>query len=136
MATNSSRFARTAEQGVAMRRFVVALAKVDEGIDALVYRPAVVKALAWSPLWWSCGLAKLSVHLDNRWGTGCWADGPVPSGTCAACDRRAAHLVIDGPDGEVPLCGWCRVEGCTLTPEDFERALAAAAARSVSWRWR
>ena len=120
-----------------MRRLViVALEKVDEGIDALMYRPAVVKAFAWSPWWWSCGLAKLSVCLDDRWGTGYWADGPVPSGTCAACARRAAHLVIDGPDGGVPLCGWCRVEGRILTQADSERALAAAAARSVSWRWR
>jgi hypothetical protein len=118
------------------RLVVVMLEKVDEVIDAVAYRPAVVKAFASLPWWWHCGLAKLSVRLDDRWGTGYWADGPVPSGTCAACERRAAHLVIDGPVGEVPLCGWCRIEGSILSEADLERALAAAAARSVSWRWR
>jgi hypothetical protein len=120
-----------------MKRFVVVtLERVDVGIDALAYRPAVVKAFAWLPWWWSFGLAKLSVRLDDRWSTGYWAEVPVPSGTCAACERRAAHLVIDGPTGEVPLCGWCRVEGRIVTQADLERALAAAGARSVSWRWR
>src|SRR5688572_22981362 len=98
-----------------MKRFVVvALAMVDEGIDALAYRPAVVKAFRWLPWWWSCGPAKLSVALDQRWRTGYWTDGWAPVGACAACERREAWYVIDGPSGEVPLCGWCRVEGAVL----------------------
>ena len=118
------------------RLAVVALAKLDAAIDAVVYRPAVVKAFRSLPLWWSCGLAKLSVTLDERWTTGYWTDGPIPSGRCAACERRAAHLVIEGPEGTTPLCGWCRIEGPVLSPADLDRALADAAAGSISWRWR
>jgi hypothetical protein len=119
------------------RLIVIALARVDAAIDEIAYRPAVVKAFRWLPVWWSCPVAKLSVGLDERWATGYWDEGPIPGRPCAACERRAGHLVITDPDGEnVPLCGWCHIEGPVLSQADLERELAAAAADSVAWRWR
>lgn len=136
---------------------VKTLAKIDSGIDFVLYRPAVVKALSWSPVFWSCSVAKTSVALDERWGTGYWNGGPIPEGLCEACGRRAAWLTLGGRDSDeeaqafepsddgyylanrsVALCGWCKV------PEDFvihdeqelSTALSSAAARSVSWSWR
>jgi hypothetical protein len=49
------------------RAMVVGFAKVDGAIDAVLYRPAVVKAFAWVPRWWQCDLAKLSMALDDHW---------------------------------------------------------------------
>jgi hypothetical protein len=75
-----------------------------------------------------------------------------PQGVCEACGRRAAWLVVGGTDegDEEPgyflatrpiyLCGWCRLSEVGVSPVESERdvqhALAAARARSISWRWR
>ena len=43
---------------VRMKRALVAmLAKADELLDEVLYRPAIVKASAWLPRWWRCDLA-------------------------------------------------------------------------------
>jgi hypothetical protein len=122
----------------AARAAVVALAKVDEALDEVLYRPLVVRAFRWLPRWWLCDLAKLSMRLDDRWHTGWWNDAwKVPGAPCAACRRRASIHVIDHPDGsEVRLCGWCHIGGPVLDEADLKRELDAAATDSVSWRWR
>lgn len=143
-----------------LRRTIVwALNIACEGIDTVVYRPAVVKLGDPLPAWWSCQLAKLSGRLDQRWGTGYWRDGMLPRGTCDICKRRASWLVIGGPhededDSDLeesvvdaslylsahPLyvCGWCRIDGAH--PARDARGLAeqvrVARARSIAWRWR
>jgi hypothetical protein len=119
------------------RLLVLALAKLDSAVDEVAYRPAVVRAFRWSPYWWNCAIAKLSVRLDERWAAGYWDEGPVPGDLCAACRRRASPFWIEGPTGEVvPLCGWCHIEGPILSDADLSRELSAAAADSVAWRWR
>jgi len=132
------------------RALVVLLARVDEAIDALVYRPAIVKAFAWMPRWWQCDLAKLSCRLDDRWATGYWEDDGRPSSWCEACERRAASLQIGGretgsdggdhasflDDRVVRLCGWCQLRGPILDEDDFAREIEAARRASISWRWR
>jgi hypothetical protein len=117
------------------------------GVDAVAYRPAVVKATLRLPRWWNCNLARLSVRLDERWETGCWGCW-YPGGLCEACGRRAAWLVVsDSPfcDDEerweprhraVEVCGWCRLEGQIVSDAELDAALEAAKARSVSYRWR
>ncbi len=130
------------------RAIVVALAKVDELIDELVYRPAVVRMFLWLPRWWLCDLAKLSIALDDRWGVGYW-DWIVPNGRCEACGRRAAIHVYGGEDDEtdegatdfladrpVRTCGWCHLDGPITNELELQHALATARRRSVSWRWR
>ena len=119
------------------RAVVVGLNVADLGVDSLLHRPAVVRALLWCPVWWNCPLARLSVTLDDRWSTGYWDDGWAPGAPCGACGRRASHVEITGPDGEtVPLCGWCHVRGPIQTASDLRRELVRAAAASTSWRWR
>lgn len=119
------------------RGVVVALNVADMAADTILHRPAVVRASRWSPVWWNCTLARLSFALDHRWRTGYWEDGGAPGPPCRACDRRASHHEITGPDGEtVPLCGWCGVSGQVFTQADLQRALDQAAADSVAWRWR
>jgi hypothetical protein len=128
---------------------VVAIAKVDEALDEVLYRPAVVKAFAWLPRWWLCDLAKVSIALDDRWGVGYWDEnGIAPGDPCEACGRRAAIHVVGGLEpGDEPLgdymddrpvytCGWCHLTGVMLDEEDIQRELALARADSVSWRWR
>lgn len=130
-------------------------------VDEVAYRPAVVKLTAPLPRWWNCQLAHASMRLDDRWGTGYWdsdAAPPAPEGSCDACGRRAAWLVVGGPEGEgesegdgsgldetdylrrhpVRLCGWCRLEFSSPpeTKAELDRVLALAGERSVSWRWR
>jgi hypothetical protein len=140
------------------------MALVDEGLDEVLYRPAVVKAFRWVPRWWLCDLAKLSLALDDRWGVGYWDQADiVPGRPCEACGRRASIHVIGGPsddesdesdesdeahtereaggetfldDRAVYLCGWCHVEGPILSEHDLKRELDAAAQDSVAWRWR
>lgn len=133
-----------------MRRFVVAaLARLDLAIDAVLYRPAMVKAFLWLPRWWLCDLAKLSARLDERWRTDYWANGMVPQGRCEACGRRAAWAEIGGRDPENPdptpaflddrtvgLCGWCQVRGPITNPSELAQELEAARRASISWRWR
>lgn len=117
-------------------------------IDEVAYRPAVVKLASPLPRWWNCHLARLSMKLDDRWGTGYWDSGeagPVPGGRCDACGRRAAWLVIGGDEeGEdylachpVETCGWCRLEfdSPPRNRAELERVLELAGEKSVSWRW-
>ena len=130
------------------------MALLDEALDELLYRPAIVKAFMWVPRWWLCDLAKFSMVLDERWAVGYWEEaGIVPKQPCEACGRRASiHLVGgwaddpdlagEGDDGDllahrvVRLCGWCHLEGSILTEDDLNEELQAAARDSVSWRWR
>ncbi len=133
-----------------MKRIVVGvLARVDEGLDEVLYRPAVVKAFSWVPRWWLCDLAKLSMRLDDRWGTRYWDDaGTAPGEPCEACGRRASIHVYGGvePDEEpvhdyletrpVRVCGWCHLDGPLFTEEDVQRELGRARADSIAWRWR
>ena len=125
------------------------MAKVDEAVDEVLYRPAVVKAFRWIPRWWLCDLARLSIFLDDRWRTGYWAGvGIAPGGACEACRRRAAIHVLGGrDDGEpvenvtflderpVHVCGWCQIRGDINSHEALEEALEEARDDSVSWRW-
>ena len=128
-----------------------ALARADEAVDEVLYRPAVVKAFDWLPRWWLCDLAKLSVALDDRWGLGYWnAVGHRPGEACEACGRRAAIHVYGGPgDDESPVdtssapemppvyvCGWCQLRGRLDGPEGIATALSEARRESVSWSWR
>ena len=126
------------------------MAKVDEALDEVLYRPAVVKAFSCLPRWWSCDLARLSMLLDDRWDLGYWErTGIAPGRPCDACGRRASIHVLGGRDDEFPddggsflddhpvyLCGWCHLEGEINDPAQLEAALAEARRRSVSWRWR
>ena len=132
------------------RRLVVcALAKTDEFVDEVLYRPAVVRAFRWVPRWWQCDLAKLSMALDDRWSSGWWADDAIaPGRPCEACGRRASVHVYGGMDNEdapiddylatrpVYVCGWCHLRGPMASEPDVQRELAAARADSISWRWR
>ncbi|HYG96424.1 MAG TPA: hypothetical protein VD741_04875 [Solirubrobacterales bacterium] len=141
-------------------RIVRALNQACVWVDEVAYRPAVVKLTRPLPRWWSCQLARASMKLDDRWGTGYWDsdEAPaVPGGPCDACGRRAAWLVYGGSydgvedeepgeldDGdyldrhEVQLCGWCRLEFSSPpeSKEELDRLLALSRERSVSWRWR
>ena len=120
-------------------------------VDEVAYRPAVVKLTMGLPRWWRCDLAKLSMRLDDLWGTGFWDEsGPaVPGGVCEVCDRRAAIFTLFGHDDDeepddflslhpVNVCGWCHVRPRHLITdhEGLSRALAEARERSVRWSWR
>ena len=130
------------------KRVVHALAKADEALDGVLYRPAVVKAFAWLPRWWLCDLAKLSMRLADRWATGWWREtGIEPDGPCEACERRAAiHIYGGDEDGEsfgdylahrpVRVCAWCQLGSPLLDEADVQRELRLARADSVAWRWR
>ncbi len=128
---------------------VVALARTDEVLDAVLYRPAVVKAFLWLPRWWLCDLAKLSMRLDDIWGTEYWKNAVIaPGDPCEACGRRASIHVYGGPvpvlgaihdymeSHPVYVCGWCHLGGPMLNEADVERELGLARANSVAWRWR
>jgi hypothetical protein len=119
------------------RAVVVGLDRLDEALDEILYRPALVRAFRWMPRWWLCDLAKASHRLDRRWGTKHWdASRIVPGEPCAACGRRASIHETDRPGGgTVELCGWCHLDGPILTTDDLDRELKAAAARSIAWRW-
>lgn len=123
-------------------------------IDAVLYRPAVVKLSAWLPRWWNCQLAHLSMRLDDRWGTGYWRSESAPAapnGPCDACGRRAAWLMIGGAESDeeldtedylqlhpIQVCGWCRLDSSAQieSQADLDRALDEARGRSVTWAWR
>jgi hypothetical protein len=128
---------------------VWAIAKLDEAVDELLYRPAIVKAFAWLPRWWLCDLARLSIVLDDRWGTGYWTENSIwPGGPCDACGRRASIHVYGGVQNDeapskdylethpVRVCGWCQLRGPMVDERDVQRELAVARQHSVSWRWR
>jgi hypothetical protein len=126
-----------------MKRFlVVALAKVDEALDAVLYRPAVVKATMWMPRWYSCEIARLSELLDERWQVGWWNDSG-PEGLCEICGRRAAWLEYQGGETAsgfisptIVTCSWCTLSGPTLTEDEWGEAIGATRRASISWRWR
>lgn len=133
------------------RAVVISIAKLDEAIDEVLYRPAIVRAFKWVPRWWLCDLAKLSMSLDERWGTRYWETSIVPGGPCEACGRRAAIHIYGGVDEEddrdrqpqsylerrpVYVCGWCHLHWQIDSEEDLQNELAAARQDSVSWRWR
>ena len=134
----------------AKRLLVGILARTDEAMDVVLYRPFAVRAFVWLPRWWLSDLAKLSVWLDDQWHTGWWeAAGVVPGGPCEACRRRASIHLYGGPTAEgelagdyldnrvIALCGWCQLPVRPFADEgDVRAALEEAAARSVSWRWR
>lgn len=138
------------DTGEMRRTLVRVMAKVDEAVDDVLYRPAVVKGFRWAPRWWLCDLARLSIVLDDRWKTGYWAEvGIAPGGACEACGRRAAIHVLGGCDDEetvenavflderpVQVCGWCQIRGEINSQEALEVALEEARNYSVSWRWR
>ena len=131
------------------RTMVVALARMDGVLDAVLYRPAVVKAFLWLPRWWLCDLAKWSMRLDDHWGTGYWESAVIaPADPCEACGRRASVHVYGGPIPDagaindymeshpVHVCGWCHLERPMLSKADVDSELALARADSVAWRWR
>lgn len=149
--------------GRVRRGVVSALNGACETIDAVLYRPAVVKLSAPLPVWWTCQFARWSGWLDQRWGTDYWRDGGLPRGICGICKRRAAWLVIGGPaedsegndesdiDGTVdayassylsthPLyvCGWCRIDAVhpAHDAKELSEQVRLARARSIAWRWR
>lgn len=133
------------------RTVVAALAKLDEAIDEVRYRPLVVKVFAWVPRWWLCDLAKFSMVLDDRWNAGYWDEaGIAPGDACEACGRRAAIHLYGGredvamnnsaawflDDRPVYLCGWCHLRGDINSEQELQAGLTAARRDSVSWRWR
>jgi len=124
-------------------------------VDAVVYRPAVVRLTVRIPRWWRCELARSSEHLDDRWGTGYWGEFAAPNGLFDVCQRRAAWLTVGGTDGdedddppdpdhylaEHPLhtCSWCHVPPSAFPIEsaaDLAEAITLARARSLGWHWR
>lgn len=122
-------------------------------VDAVAYRPVVIRLTEPLPRWWSCGLTDISMKLDERWQLGFWASAaspPAPQGVCEACGRRAAWLVVGGIDADdeplegtyltehpVGLCGWCRLRSAPFgSRQELELALGEAKRHSVSWRWR
>jgi hypothetical protein len=138
------------DTGEVKRDLIRVMALLDEALDGVLYRPAVVRAFRWVPRWWLCDLARFSMVLDDRWGVGYWDQADiVPGRPCEACGRRASIHVIGGPsegetdnggtfldDRAVFLCGWCHVQGPILNEHDLKRELDSAARDSVAWRWR
>ena len=134
-----------------VRGFDVACRAVDE----LAYRPAVVRATKRVPHGWNCQLARLSVALDDRWHTDVWGDWR-PDGICEVCGRRAAWLVLGGPDDDdldldlddsshavlplddraLNLCFWCHLAMPITTNEELASAIDEAHSRSIAWTWR
>ena len=132
-----------------------AMNRACTAVDAVAYRPAVVRLTRRLPIWWHCQLAHASMALDDRWGTGYWESDSapaVPEGLCEACRRRAAWLTVGGPRDEggeqedrdyldghlVHLCGWCQLD-LSRRPRDqtdLDAILAEAGERSIGWRWR
>jgi hypothetical protein len=131
------------------RAVVVTIARIDEALDEVLYRPAVVKAFAWLPRWWLCDLAKLSIALDERWGVGYWnEEGMRPGGPCHVCGRRASIHTYGGLEAGEPaigsylethpaqVCGWCHLRGRMADEAEVRREFEAARADSIAWRWR
>ncbi len=122
------------------------LAIVDEALDQLLYRPAVVRLFSWLPRWWLCDVGRVSMALDDRRRLGYWAAaGIAPGGVCEACGRRAAiHVVGRSEWGEealpgdagwfldnhpMYLCGWCSIRTPIEDQADLDAALKEAPAR-------
>jgi hypothetical protein len=88
------------------------LASLDDAVDQVLYRLAVVKLFCWLPRWWQCDLARASIVLDARWRVGYWAAAGIsPDGSCEAI--------------RTPI----RDEA------DLETAFAETRRRSIAWRW-
>jgi len=103
------------------------LAIVDEALDQLLYRPAVVRLFSWLPRWWLCDVARVSMALDDRRRLGYWAAaGIAPGGVCEACGRRAAIHVVGRSDGVRRL--YLGTQGGSSTTT---RCTSAAGVRSV-----
>ncbi len=128
---------------------VRALNAACTGVDAVAYRPVVVRLTQRLPSWWGCQVAHASMKLDERWHTGFWPSGAAPAapdGPCDACQRRAGWLVVGGDHEEtdstddylashpVQLRGWCELDfqSPPRNRSELQRALDAARARSVS----
>lgn len=139
------------EAGAVKRTIVLVLAKLDEAVDEVLYRPLVVRLFVWAPRWWLCDLARFSMALDDRWSVGYWDNvGIAPGDACEACGRRAAiHVYGGNEEGEaidpaegflgnrpVHVCGWCQLRGDIGSEQELQVVLAAARDDSVSWRWR
>ena len=139
-----------------------ALNSACTAVDSLAYRPVVVLLTKPLPRWWRCDLARLSMHLDDRWDTGYWSGESAPAapgGLCDACRRRTAIFetgarsaddpdYIDPDDPDVSdsyllthaitlhLCGWCRIDNAPIgNADELARALSDARSRSIAWRW-
>lgn len=111
---------------------------VDERLDAVLYRPAVVRATRRLPRWWRCDLARSAQWLDDRIGAEVLSG--VNFSLCQACRRRMTWTEIggDGLPGPFAVCDWCWPH---LPDEpmdevlDWDAALAAAGRSSTRWRW-
>jgi len=137
-----------------LRVLVALLNRACVAVDAVAYRPSIVKLGMPLPRWWNCELARLSIRLDDRWETRFWDDyweDWRPGGVCDICGRRASWLTYrdDDPDEEevssedrrpvevdIDICYWCRLEMPITSESELEAAIAEARRRSVSWRWR
>lgn len=133
------------------KRVVAGLDQACRIVDAIMYRPFMVKLTERLPAHWHCQLGAVSVALDDRWGTNYW-DGMEPTELCEACGLRAAWLEIGGRYDEgdadeldddwfmatrpVQICGWCKVDAdATIENEEqLQTALARAKAQSVRWK--
>ncbi len=131
-------------------------------VDLVAYRPFAVKAIEWSPVFWRCQLANLSIKLDNKWKTAYW-DSEIPEtplDLCDACQRRASWLCVGGTDKDedlewdfdgddadylyfskhpVNLCSYCELNDEGSPPQnstELKQLLNEARFRSVSWRWK
>jgi hypothetical protein len=121
-----------------MRQAVVrSLAGLCRALDAATHRPAALKLLPGAR---RCRLARLSVRLDERWGTGVWPEGVrhrMPLLPCSACYRRPAVRSIADDEGwlrrhPVELCEWCELETTRFeSAEQLVRELAAARRRTT-----
>jgi hypothetical protein len=139
----------TSNRMSARRLIVVTLERACAAVDAVAYRPAVIKLTLGLPRWWRCELARLSVWLDDRWGTDHWTAGR-PTRVCDVCKRRAAWLVVGGRDWlediepdhsfmeehPVNVCGYCQLLGGPIkNAEQLAVSMAQAREKSIAWRW-
>jgi len=67
-----------------MERKIVSLLNLAcTAIDAVAYRPVVVRLTRRLPRWWRCDLTRLSMFLDDRWNTGYWSGEDAPAAPAA-----------------------------------------------------
>ena len=63
-----------------MKRKIVSLLNLAcTAIDAVPYRPVVVRLTRRLPRWWRCDLTRLSMFLDDHWNTGYWSGEDAPA---------------------------------------------------------
>jgi hypothetical protein len=115
------------------RAVVRGLAAACGALDAVTHRRLAMRLV---PGVRRCRLARFSLRLDERWGTGVWPEGTthaVPLLPCAACYRRPATHTVAAEEGwlrrhPVELCNRCQLETTTFEhAEDLVRALRRAA---------